>query len=122
VVYAVAAVAYLLGAAAVALASRGRWPVVTVVGVTLAGLVTLLPVEYFGAPIIVCEGVGDGDNCYLLYGRSSTLIGFTVQHLGDLDGPYLSYGALAVIGLMVTAVATLVAAFLVNRSARLRRT
>jgi hypothetical protein len=121
VVYAVAAVAYLLGAAVLARASKTRWRVVTVVGVGLTGLVTLLPVRGFSGPIGVCEGVGDGAECYVDYGQSRTLIGLTVEHRGDLEGPYLGHDTLFVIGLMVTAVAVLVAIFLVNRSARLRR-
>lgn len=115
-VYAVAAIAYLLGVAVVALAGKGRWRAVTLVGVAITGLVTLLPVQGLSAPIGVCDG-----GCYVDYGWSRTLIGLTVRHSGDLDGPHVGHFNLFVVGLVVTAVAVLLAGLLVSASARLRR-
>ena len=117
-VYAVAAVAYLLGVAVVALAGKGRWRAVTLVGVAITGLVLLLPVQGISAPIGVCNG---SDRCYVDYGWSRTLIGLTVRHTGDLEGPHVGHFTLFVVGLVVTAVAVLIAVLLASASARLRR-
>jgi hypothetical protein len=119
VVYAVAAVAYLLGVAVVALAGKGRWRAVTLAGVAVTGLVTLLPVQGLSAPIGVCDGSDGG--CYVDYGWSRTLIGLTVRHTGDLEGPHVGHFTLFVVGLVVTAVAVLLAVLLASASARLRR-
>jgi hypothetical protein len=120
VVYAVAALAYLLGAALVAVASKGRWRALTLVGVAITGLVALLPVHGFGAPIGMCDGIDGG--CYVDYGWSRTLIGLTVRHTGDLEGPHVGHFTLTVVGLVVTALTMLIAVFLTSPSARPRRT
>jgi hypothetical protein len=111
---------HLLGAALVALAGKGRWRALTLVGVAITGLVTLLPVQGFSAPIGVCDGIDGG--CYVDYGWSRTLIGLTVRHTGGIGGPHVGYGTLVVVGLMVTALAVLIAVFLTSPSARVRRT
>lgn len=118
-VYAVAALAYLLGVAVVALAGKGRWRAVTLVGVAVTGLITLLPVHGVSAPIGVCDGSDGG--CYVDYGWSRTLIGLTVRHTGDMEGPHVGHFTLFVVGLMVTAVAVLMVVFLASAWARLRR-